>query len=118
MAQICYHGFLETADKTANGYDIVNDCTYAKKEGTQTVLGGNNRHVEALKQDNPHHQPLYKKNVLNGHGSAQLRARAALCFTCPVPCALFCFGRARRAGFPHRTLPKHPHHTLHKHTET
>ena len=78
VAQICYHGFLETADKTANGYDIVNDCTYAKKAGTQAVLGGNNRHVEALKQDNPHHQPLYKKNVLNGHGSAQLRARAAL----------------------------------------
>jgi hypothetical protein len=78
VAQICYHGFLETVDKTANGYDIVNDCTYAKKAGTQAVLGGNNRHVEALKQDNPHHQPLYKKNVLNGHGSAQLRARAAL----------------------------------------
>ncbi len=90
VAQICYHGFLETADKTANGYDIANDCTYAKKAGTQAVLGGNNRHVEALKQDNPHHQPLYKKNVLNGHGMCA-QGRAPCCPLCVVrgsSCAL------------------------------
>ena len=88
VAQICYQGFLETVgeyvEKTANSdllndctyvfygerrYCIANDCTYAKKTGTQAVAGGNTRHVEALKQDNPHHQPLYKKNVLNGHGA-------------------------------------------------
>jgi hypothetical protein len=87
VAQICYQGFLETADRTANGYDIVNDCTYAKKEGTQTVLGGNNRHVEALKQDNPHHQPLYKKNVLNGHGKRKAAPPAARCASCEAQAA-------------------------------
>jgi len=102
VAQICYQGFLETVDKTANGADLLNDCTYAKKAGSQAVAGGNTRHVEALKQDNPHHQPLYKKNVLNGHGArgppaaARRVHRAWLARGSRAGPALAC----RRAGVP------------------
>jgi len=68
VANICYQGFRQTVAETAGGYDLANDCTYAKKANTQAVEFGNNKHVEALKQDDPVHQPIYKKGVLNGHG--------------------------------------------------
>ena len=68
VANICYEGFKLTQTPTADALDIANDCTSAKKSNSQTVVGGNNKHVESLKQDNPHHQPIYKKNVANGHG--------------------------------------------------
>ena len=62
-------GFLNTVAKTAgNTVDVANQCTYAKKSNSQAVAGGNRKHVEVLKQDHPNHQPIYKKNVLNGHG--------------------------------------------------
>lgn len=80
-ANICYEGFTLTQTPTANALDVANDCTSAKKSNSQAVAGGNNKHVEVLKQDNVHHQPIYKKNVLNGHGEAcacPCSARAAL----------------------------------------
>ena len=73
VANICYQGFQSTAAETSGGYDVANDCTYAKKSNSQAVPFGNTKHVEALKQDNPHHQPIYKKNVLNGHGVVRFR---------------------------------------------
>jgi len=72
VAQICYQGFRNTVAETADANDAANDCTYAKKGNTQAVAGGNTRHVEALKQENVHHQPIYKKNALNGHGEKTL----------------------------------------------
>jgi hypothetical protein len=60
---------------------------FAPASSPQTVLGGNNRHVEALKQDNPHHQPLYKKNVLNGHGKRKAAPPAARCASCEAQAA-------------------------------
>jgi hypothetical protein len=68
VANICYQGFQTTAAKTSNGVDIANQCTYAKKSNSQTVALGNRKHVEALRQLNPKHQPIYKKGVINGHG--------------------------------------------------
>lgn len=68
VANICYQGFTQVAPETADGYDVANDCTYAKKSNTQTVPFGNNKHVEALGQIEVKRQPIYKKNVLNGHG--------------------------------------------------
>jgi len=68
VANICYQGFTQVAAETGGGYDIDNDCTYAKKSNTQAVPFGNNKHVEALSQGNENFQPIYKKNVLNGHG--------------------------------------------------
>lgn len=70
VANICYQGFRQTVAESADAYDVANDCTYAKKANTQAVEFGNNKHVEALKQDDPVHQPIYKKSVLNGHGNA------------------------------------------------
>ena len=72
-ANICYEGFTLTQTPTANALDVANDCTSAKKSNSQAVAGGNNKHVEVLKQDNVHHQPIYKKNVLNGHGVVRFR---------------------------------------------
>jgi hypothetical protein len=71
VANICYQGFHTTVAKTADAYDLLNQCTYHKKANSQAVAGGNNKHVEALKQDNAIHQPIYKKNVVNGHGERQ-----------------------------------------------
>ena len=62
-------GFLNTVAKTAgNTVDVANQCTYAKKSNSQPVALGNRKHVEALRQFNPKHQPIYKKGVVNGHG--------------------------------------------------
>jgi len=73
VANICYQGFTQVAPETADGYDVANDCTYAKKSNTQTVPFGNNKHVEALGQTVVERQPIYKKNVLNGHGVVRFR---------------------------------------------
>ena len=71
VANICYQGFASTAAETTDNFDVANQCTYAKKSNAQAVAGGNNKHVEILKQDVAHHQPIYKKNVLNGHGACE-----------------------------------------------
>ncbi len=68
VANICYQGFQTTAAKTSGGVDVANQCTYAKKSNSQAVPLGNRKHVEALRQFNPKHQPIYKKGVVNGHG--------------------------------------------------
>jgi len=80
VANICYQGFTQVAAETGGGYDTANDCTYAKKSNTQAVPFGNNKHVEALSQGDETFQPIYKKNVLNGHGShAHPRCVAPCC---------------------------------------
>jgi len=90
VANICYEGFTLTQAPTSNDLDVANDCTSAKKSNSQAVAGGNNKHVEVLKQDNVHHQPIYKKNVLNGQG----KARASMKRGCRLAGAAAGAGRA------------------------